>query len=280
MACLRTFPHFSFSRLIGLLGALGLLLLWSGCGKDSLRTTYNEEDEPAFQRARQLMREGRNEEAVKDFLRLIQHRAESPESHLEVANLYLNEFKDPLSAYYHYNRFLALRPDSENAGRVRGQLQVARREFIRTLPGNPLGGQLDRVELMDQIQYLARENEQLKQQVQALRAQLQSAQRPLIQEDLPRPQTVTPSQAAPVVSGSSAGGTFPAPQPAAPVAPSPAPVAQERRYEVVQGDTLSSISRRMYGHPNGWEKIFQANRDQLPTSNALKPGQVLRIPAE
>ena len=51
-----------------------------------------------------------------------------------------------------------------------------------------------------------------------------------------------------------------------------------RTYTVKAGDTLSRISREMYGSAGRWAEIFQANRDQLPSQNALRPGQVLRIP--
>ena len=49
-------------------------------------------------------------------------------------------------------------------------------------------------------------------------------------------------------------------------------------YTVQAGDTLSSISRKIYGTPNRWRDIFTANRDRLATASSLKPGQVLKIP--
>jgi nucleoid-associated protein YgaU len=50
------------------------------------------------------------------------------------------------------------------------------------------------------------------------------------------------------------------------------------RYTVKTGDTLSRISREVYGTSGRWAEIFEANRDQLPSPNALRPGQVLEIP--
>jgi nucleoid-associated protein YgaU len=47
---------------------------------------------------------------------------------------------------------------------------------------------------------------------------------------------------------------------------------------VAAKDTLSSISTKMYGTPNRWQEIFNANRDKLATPNSMKPGQVLKIP--
>jgi len=56
----------------------------------------------------------------------------------------------------------------------------------------------------------------------------------------------------------------------------PATVA---RFETVQkGDTLSAISKRVYGDANKYQKIFDANKPMLKDVNKIYPGQVLRIP--
>jgi hypothetical protein len=60
----------------------------------------------------------------------------------------------------------------------------------------------------------------------------------------------------------------PASQPAAPA---------ERTYTVEAGDNLSSIAERFYGSPD-WQRIFDANRDQLDNPDLIQPGQTLRIP--
>ncbi|MBR4597204.1 MAG: LysM peptidoglycan-binding domain-containing protein, partial [Opitutales bacterium] len=49
-------------------------------------------------------------------------------------------------------------------------------------------------------------------------------------------------------------------------------------YTVQVGDTLSSISRKVYGNSNKWREIFNANREKLSTPQSLKPGQTLIIP--
>jgi len=51
-----------------------------------------------------------------------------------------------------------------------------------------------------------------------------------------------------------------------------------RRYRVKPGDTLSKISREFYGDPNGYHKIFNANRDVLHDPDTIRPGQELVIP--
>ena len=57
----------------------------------------------------------------------------------------------------------------------------------------------------------------------------------------------------------------------------PAP-STESTYTVVEGDSLSKISKRFYGDANHWRRIFEANRDQIENPDLIHPGQVLRIP--
>ena len=47
---------------------------------------------------------------------------------------------------------------------------------------------------------------------------------------------------------------------------------------VEKGDTLSAISKRVYGDPNKYQKIFEANKPMLKDVDKIYPGQVLRIP--
>lgn len=50
-------------------------------------------------------------------------------------------------------------------------------------------------------------------------------------------------------------------------------------YTVASGDNLTSISRRHFGDGRRWRDIYELNRDQLPDPDAVRVGQVLRIPA-
>lgn len=49
-------------------------------------------------------------------------------------------------------------------------------------------------------------------------------------------------------------------------------------YRVRADDTLSSISDKVYGNPNDWTRIFEANRDLLQTPDDLALGMSLVIP--
>jgi nucleoid-associated protein YgaU len=51
-----------------------------------------------------------------------------------------------------------------------------------------------------------------------------------------------------------------------------------RTHTVVAGDTLGGIAKKYLGSTARANDVFEANRDVLSSPNALKIGQVLRIP--
>jgi nucleoid-associated protein YgaU len=58
----------------------------------------------------------------------------------------------------------------------------------------------------------------------------------------------------------------------------PEPAAAAKTYTVKSGDTLSKIAKEHLGDANAYMKIFDLNKDQLTNPDAIKPGQVLRLP--
>ena len=80
------------------------------------------------------------------------------------------------------------------------------------------------------------------------------------------------------------------PQPAMiPKTATPAPVkaaatadvkARTRTYTVKAGDTLTSITRKIYGDKANWLAFWQANAHRVHNANLLMPGQRLLAPAE
>lgn len=56
--------------------------------------------------------------------------------------------------------------------------------------------------------------------------------------------------------------------------------AAARFYTVKSGDTLSKISKEMYGDANQYTRIFEANKPMLSHPDKIYPGQMLRIPEQ
>lgn len=58
----------------------------------------------------------------------------------------------------------------------------------------------------------------------------------------------------------------------------PAPAATF--HDVVAGDTLSAVSKKVYGDANKYEQIFEANKPMLKSPDRIYPGQKLVIPPQ
>ena len=228
--------------------AIMLLLALVACSPSG--PVINEDDDPAFDRGRSYLKVGKEEEALNEFLSVTRRILECPQSHLEAGRLLLSleSRKDPVSSIYHFRRYLLLKPESREASKVEQLIVSAEREIIRDLPGKPYEDYLQLIALQE-------ENAKLKRQVDDYKARLGA---PLDESvHLPRseaPRVVTPRPTPP-------------PQP-----------AQVRSYRVQKGDSLYAISRKFYGDSSHIDRIFQANRDSLPSKNSLKVGQTLRIP--
>ena len=161
--------------------SLSLTLAITGCDRSSGLPFTSEDNDPDYTRGKQLIRQGREQEALAAFLRVIATRNdEAPESHLEAALLYQQQLKDPIAAIYHFRKYLELQPNSRQAVLVRQRIDAAKREFARTLPAHPLEDASVKLEFMDQLEHLQRENDDLKAEISALRAGLPEGAVPVI----------------------------------------------------------------------------------------------------
>lgn len=274
--------------LVGLL----VLVLAGGCDRGDSLTLSSETDDPFYRQGQQLSKQGRNQEALNAYLKVIAKRDETaPESHLEVGLILLRHVKDPIAAIYHFRKYLELQPNSRQAVYVRGLIDTAKREFARTLPATPLESQADQLEKQDQIDRLLRDNDQLRAELASLRAGVPAppvrSQAPLDYQDSggapvikittvqPEPAAVddSPITYAPV----SAAEPEPLVKTVTPTAPT-RPAASSRTHTVARGDTLFSLAQKYYGNRAKWRDIYAANRDVMPNETALKPGMQLKIP--
>jgi nucleoid-associated protein YgaU len=185
---------------------------------------------------------------------------------------------DSLSALYHFNRYLAARPDSEKAVVIR---QVVEDEFRRIAPEASADLPADITALQSQLRETRSRLADAEQRLAETEIHLQQA-RLRAQGNLEPPadwareklELLRQLQSLRQAAGESAGPARPAatPSPAAP------PAATVRNYTVKPGDTLGSIARTFYGSASDYSRIYQANRDKIPNQNRLKVGTELVIP--
>lgn len=233
-----------------------------------------ETSEPNFLRGQEELRRGNISEALSAFLKVSEKRRDAPESHFELGCIYLEHMNDPNTAIYHFKKYLELKPNSQSSPMVRQMIETAQKKFAASLPESPFENNIRRIELEEILQKLQKENLELKQKLAAAAATI---------DRLEATQTVRVQSQAPVVAENrqSTGNAAQRPAQARGVSEQRAPVVSRdvpSTYTVQAGDTLSSISRKIYGTPNKWREIFSANRDRLATASSLKPGQVLKIP--
>lgn len=279
--------------------ALLAVLLGAGCGGGASQLGP-ETDEPLFIEGRQFKRQSRNNEALNAFLKVIEKRGprESPESHLEAGQLYLEHMKNPVAAIHHLQKYLELQPNSAQAQLVRGLVQRAMRDFAATIPGRLLEDQSARVAFNEDIERLRREIEELRAENATLRGGgATPVYRPPtagVQLPLGNPPRSNPAPAQPAPAGR--GDFLLQPAPVAQAAPPavtprgatvaaaptrPANAAGGRSHTVAQGESLYGIARRYYGtgvNKAQVDRIFDANRDVMRDPTDLKPGMTLRVP--
>ena len=269
-----------------LLGVAALVL--AGCSDGDRAKTATEVDEPAYREGQAQLKAGRRQEALSAFLKVIDKRGDdAPESHLEIGLLYAQHINDPLSAIYHFKKYLALRPNSPQAPLVRQRIDAATREFARTLPAQPLENQLQRVDLVAALDRLKQENEALKQELADVKAGRNSVSVPGLEGPTTSARTTAPGinfsvETMPTVRTRPAPPAVRNPPPAAARAASaPAatkPATGPRTHTVQPGDTLSRIAQQYYGNRTRWRDIYAANRGVMKSESDLKVGTSLKIP--
>ena len=60
--------------------------------------------------------------------------------------------------------------------------------------------------------------------------------------------------------------------------PAPAEDEEVRFYVVKRGDSLSKISKKVYGDGSRWKEIYKANEDKIKDPRLIYAKQKLRIP--
>ena len=297
------------ARLSAAFAALVGMFLLVGCDPQG-RIDLPETDEPQYRRGQQEVRSQRNQHALEAFLKVINKRdGDAPESHFEAGRIYLTHLGDPYAAIYHFRRFLQLRGNSQQAPMVKQMIETAMKESLKGLPGNAMGAEVDRLDLLEMIEKLKSENADLRTRLERAGVAVATpptlaptsapapvASRQALTQAPPAPARPTPApapQPARLANPELPAGELPEQPPilvdnAPPSAPAVrqnpqrpgvnTPAAGGRNYTVQPKDTLSAISRKIYGTPSRWRDIYEANRDRMKHESDLKIGMELRLP--
>ncbi len=256
---------------------VALCLNFAGCNPPSTEAV-EEVDLPAYKRGQDFLRQGRHDQALTAFLKVVQTNTVAPESHLFIGQLYLQHSKDPVSAIYHFRQYLEFKPRSRQAPMVRDLINTAKKEFARTFPASLFDAELDRMDLLDVIEQKELEILAMKKDLARLKGENDTLKASLEEMEVggqesantPSEPTATPAQ--PRVQPIPRSSLLSPRNTSSTVRPATA------YYTVVAGDNLIKISSKVYGTGDRWNSIFEANRDLLENPNAIKVGMKLRIP--
>jgi len=236
--------------------AFAAIILLSGCSQNS-SLGFNETEDKNYRRGKHFYQDGRYRESLASFLKVIEHHHISPESHLEAGRIYLEHIQDPISAIYHFRKYLEFKPNAEQSPIVRQMIETGQREFVKSFPGPSVLGQDKRLDLLELLQQVREENIDLKKQLAAAKRQLSNpasfAQKETQQK--PKENIFTPKPEKKALQ-----------------------IKQQKLYTVDYGDTLSTISTKVYGTSARWHEIFEENQDTLSSPHSLRVGQILRVP--
>jgi tetratricopeptide (TPR) repeat protein len=246
----------SWKPLLFLCLALAGSLSLSGCGSATIAGA-DEEKEPQFLIGRTRVNAMDYQGAIEAFEQALEANPRSGAAHLELGWLFAEKQSDPAAAIYHYEKYLRLRAGADNAETIRQHIFRLKQELAKgVLPIPPS------TEIQRQLEQLAEDNRQLRDQV----ARLQAAASQVASNN----RTVLPGVVGPADSGSApqraVGGTVPAPR-------TERATVTSRTHRVQAGETPVAIARR---YNVKLDALLTANPELNP--KRMRIGQSLVIP--
>ena len=224
------------------------LLLFAGCGR--VPDDRREARDRYLRRAEAAKNAQDIDGAIAYCEKAVQRRPDLALAHRELGLMLDNFRQDYVGAIYHYQRYLQLRPDSENREAIEQLIRHCRVSFAAQIQETPEEWKNDLRARDLRIQKLELELSDLR------------AGKPAVQQEK---QPAKETKSVPLQFSSSA-------------APTNAPAVQIHIVQV--GENLATISTKYYGTPSKWKTIFNANRERLTDANNLRVGTQITIPKD
>ncbi|MBI5394686.1 MAG: LysM peptidoglycan-binding domain-containing protein [Verrucomicrobia bacterium] len=290
--------------------AVALAFALAACDPPNETHSISDDRNPWLKKAEIEMQRRNYSGAAEFYEKALQLNPASMPMHWAAAMLYEQHLKDFPSAIFHYQRFVALKPEPARVKMANEFIERAKYSLAAGLAHTPVEG-------ASEFQQVQQQNKALQEQVEQLRQALRAAEMRLA--NLTQPPAMPPAEPtepggpsrpvapprAPAVAQQQgiAPAPIPVPVPVAPpvpqntgaVTPPPAPATnaapavtagtkpinptKTQRYTVKRGDTLAAIADKYYGDRNAWMQIYKANKSAIPNKDRLLVGTVLTIPA-
>ena len=263
---------FSVSLLRCALVSLAALLL-SGC-VDSARSQLDDEKEPRFLAGKSRISSMDYVGAIEAFEKALEVNPQSAAAHFELAWLYEQKQSDPAAAIYHYDKYLKLRPNADNADLAKQHIISCKQALASTVSLGPITEkqQRDFEKMLDDNKRLTEQNKFLNDEVAKWRAWYAAHS---TTAGTSPPTTVADVRSNPAPSSgptilvanvsSNPGNASQSAQPA---------TASSRTHTVKAGETLAQIARK-YGVK--LDALVAANPRLDP--HRLQVGQTVALPS-
>ena len=158
----------SFKSLF-LLFTFSLILGLAGCKQQPQASNAEDDSNPFFKQASEFEAQQNYVAAVEEYTKALAGNASLAKAHLQMATIYNERLSDPISALYHYQQYLKLRPDAADRDAVQACIDKCKIDFALSLPNTPLQN-------ADEVARLTRENLELKHTITDLQQQVSAMQ--------------------------------------------------------------------------------------------------------
>ena len=249
-----------------------LLMGMTSC-REYQGSDLTEKDHPVIKEARLLVQEQNLTDAKELLQDLLRSNPDLALAHMQLGMIYQSEERS-IDALYHFQRYVEARPNGPKSEILAQVMEDERRRLaaavqFEALPDDSPLKEIEalKTRLAETEQLLAMRELDLQQSKLNLGDLPESAPPEWAQERLQLLRTIQKLQ----MSGGVTDQNSSIPEEVS-------ASLQRQTYTVKRGDTLSGIAKQVYGKASDWQKIYEANKEQIPNKNVVSQGLVLIIP--
>ncbi len=287
--------------------AVPAVLFTGGCERRSVATAEAaERSDSLFKKASDAETIADYDTAIHLYQELVNDKPRMASAQLQLAILLHDRKQDYMGAVYHYNRYLALQPDSEKQRMVQDRIQKAEQSLTshlfkrvgttmqgfteaellkskETLEKELTRAQAETIRAAEKNQELEKRNTDLENQVVQLRKLLESLRAQPAASSGGGTSAGDIAEARRLAGGNAPKGNDPSiasvrADASRMLAPLDNASKKPREYTVKEGENLYRIAERFYGDANKRNLIQDANRTRIGPKGELRAGQTILLP--